>query len=351
MVGWPLGNRCSPIGVDIGTRSVKLVQFNAERTRVVEAVRWDLPLNGHADPEEHDALVVQALNRARQGRAFRGRKAVLCLSGENLFVQNLRVAQATGTELERTVCAEAAGRLPFSSDEAELRFLEADNVRQGDSIRREVILLACRKAALGRTLAVAEQADFDPVAVDVEPAALLRCYCRQYRRDADQEQRVMFVNVGASLTVVVIARGSDAMFIKYLDVGGRHLDDAVAKHLKMSLADATALRRHNGDRRADQRDPEITKSIAEATRPILDRLAKEIAMCLRYYSVTFRGQPLSKLVLGGGEATEGLVEWLKPRAGLECELGQPLRAFQAPELPGRTGQWDVAAGLALRETP
>jgi type IV pilus assembly protein PilM len=351
MVGWPLGNRCSPIGVDIGTRSVKLVQFNAERTRVVEAVRWDLPLNGHVGPEDHDAAVVQALNRARQGRAFRGRKAVLCLSGENLFVQNLRVAQATGTELERTVCAEAAGRLPFSSDEAELRFLEADNVRQGDSIRREVILLACRKAALGRTLAVAEQADFDPVAVDVEPAALLRCYCRQYRRDADQEQRVMFVNVGASLTVVVIARGSDAMFIKYLDVGGRHLDDAVAKHLKMSLADATALRRHNGDRRADQRDPEITKSIAEATRPILDRLAKEIAMCLRYYSVTFRGQPLSKLVLGGGEATEGLVEWLKPRAGLECELGQPLRAFQTPELPGRTGQWDVAAGLALRETP
>ena len=54
-------------------------------------------------------------------------------------MQNLRVAQATGKELTRIVCAEAAGRLPFDSGEAEIRYLEADNVRQGDSVRREVI--------------------------------------------------------------------------------------------------------------------------------------------------------------------------------------------------------------------
>ena len=35
------------------------------------------------------------------------------------------------------------------------------------------------------------------------------------------------------------------------------------------VADAAALRRHNGDRRADQRDPEVTRTIAEATRPVL----------------------------------------------------------------------------------
>lgn len=349
MVGWPLTKRFGPVGVDIGSRSVKLIQLDAERARVVEAVRWDLAWNTRAEPEEHDALIVQALKRAREGRNFRGRKAVVCLSGENLFVQNLRVAQASGAELERTVCAEGAGRLPFSADEAEMRFLEADNVRQGDSVRREVILLACHKPSLQRLLSITEQADLEPVAVDVEPAAMLRCYCRQYRRDADQEQRVIFINVGGAMTFVVIARGTDAMFIKYIDVGGRHLDEAVAKHLKMSLADATALRRHNGDRRADQRDPEITRSISESVRPVLDRLAKELAMCLRYYSVTFRGQPLAKAVVGGGEATEALVEWLEPRISLECELGQPLRAFQAPELNGRIAQWDVAAGLALRD--
>ena len=149
--------------------------------------------------------------------------------------------------------------------------------------------------------------------------------------------------------MVVIARAADAMFVKYIDLGGRHLDDAVAKHLKMSLGDAAALRRHTGDRRADQRDPEITRSLAESVRPVLERLGQEISLCLRYYSVTFRGQPLAGLVLGGGEAGTSLCEWLAARLGLPCELGNPLRSYRNAPAQGPNAQWDVAAGLALRE--
>jgi type IV pilus assembly protein PilM len=160
---------------------------------------------------------------------------------------------------------------------------------------------------------------------------------------------MMLVNLGALHTAVVIARGADAMFVKYVDVGGQQLDQVVARSLKMSPADAAALRRHNGDRRADQRDPEVTRSIAEAVRPELERLTNEISMCLRYYSVTFRGQPLARIIAGGGEATEGLVEWLGGHLDIPCELGDPLRTYDKPASTGRSTQWDVAAGLALRE--
>jgi hypothetical protein len=34
---------------------------------------------------------------------------------------------------------------------------------------------------------------------------------------------------------------------------------------------------------------------------------------------------------------------------LKCELGDPLRAFESTRATGRKSQWDVAAGLALRE--
>ena len=159
---------------------------------------------------------------------------------------------------------------------------------------------------------------------------------------------MMFINVGSSTTTVVIARGSDAMFVKYIDVGGKDLDEAVARNLSMKQGEAAALRRHNGDRRADQRDPEIARGVAESTRPILERLAGELSMCIRYYSVTFRGQPLSQMVVGGGEASDTLAEWLGARLDMKCEAGDPLRSFQAPPMPGRLGQWDIATGLALR---
>ena len=349
MVGWLAKRRYGPIGVDVGSRSVKLVQFNADRSRVVESARWALPAADTSDPADRDAQVAKAIRQACEGRSFRGREAVFSIGSRDLFVQNIRVPQATGEELGKIVCAEAAGKVPFAGDEAEVRYVEAANVRQGESVRREVILLACHRPVLDRVLAVAHSAGLRPVAIDVELIAMLRCYSKQFRRDQDREQRVMFAGVGASTTAVVIARGSNAMFMKYVDVGGRHLDEAVARHLRMSHSEAAALRRHNGDRRADQRDPEITRSIAESVRPALDRLASELSMCIRYYSVTFRGQPLERIVLGGGEASETLVDWLKGRLDLPCELGDPLRSYEKPPKTGRIGQWDVAAGLALRE--
>lgn len=353
MVGWIAKRRASPIGVDIGSRSVKLLQLDAGRSRVRAASRWDLPAEdpnpGPQRDQQHDRQIVEAVRRAREGRDFRGREAVLCLGADSLFVQNVRVAPASGEELRKLVHLETAGRLPFSSEEADVHYLEAADVRQSDTLRREVIVLACHRPVLQRMLSLAENAGLRPVAIDVAPAAVLRCYCRQFRRDDDQQRRMMFVNVGASTTLAVIARGSDAVFVKYIDVGGRHLDEAVAGHLRMGLAEAAALRRHNGDRRADQRDPEITRGIAESIRPVLDRLTNELALCLRYYSVTFRGQPLSQIVLGGGEATQALADWVAARLDLPCELGDPLRTYQKAVSSGRIGQWDVATGLALRE--
>jgi type IV pilus assembly protein PilM len=158
----------------------------------------------------------------------------------------------------------------------------------------------------------------------------------------------MFVHVGATNTAVVIAHGAEALFVKYIDVGGQQMDEAVAAHLKMDLAGASMLRRHNGDRRADQQDPEIARSVQEGMRPVIERLASELAMCLRYHSVTFRGQPLIRAVVGGGEAAQTLVDQLAPRLDLKCELGDPLRNFELAIQTGRRGQWDIAVGLALR---
>lgn len=349
MFGWLGSPRCGPIGIDVGSRSVKLLQLTSDRTGVWEAARWDLATGPDAEPVRRDAEIVQALRRAREERNFRGRDAVFCLGANALVVQNIRVAQSANEDLDRLVQAEAAGRIPFAKDQGEFRYVEAADVRQGDSVRREVILLASRRACLERMVTIADQAHLRIAAIDVAPAAVLRCYARQYRRDEDLQQCIMFVNIGAASTAVVIARAMEAVFLKYIDIGGQHFDDAVARHLKLSLADAVGLRRHHGDRRNDQLDPEVARGVGESTRPVLERLACELSMCVRYYSVTFRGQPLGRIVMTGGEATASLVQWFSSRLDLPCELGDPLRSFRKPPFPGRLGQWDVAAGLALRE--
>ncbi len=340
--------QCGSIGIDLGSRALKLVQLNHDRTQIVDAVRWDLPFEAQGDAR---GQMVRALEQAREGRKFRGRDAVICLGASELFVQNIRVAKpAAGGDIEPSVHQEMSTRLPFPVQETELRFIEAADVRQGDTIRREVIVTACHRPVLDERLQLIEDAGFRPRAVELEASALLRCFELQFRRDNDRDQRVLYVHVGNSSTTVLIAQNDEVSFLKYVDIGGRHFDEALARGLKMTVADAWNLRRHNGDRRVDQQDPEVARSVNEAVRPVLERLLGEVSLCLRYHNVTFRGQALQRVVLAGGEATPALAERMSAALNAKCELGNPLRSFEAAPLAGRNTQWDVAIGLALRPT-
>lgn len=351
MVSLLTRGRAAALAVDIGACSVKLAQFSGDRTRWLDAVRWEFTPAGEEPPtgEARWAAVSDSLVRAREGRSFRGREAVICLTGKDLFLHSVRAPKTEGAHLVEFVEREIATRLPFPLGECELRMIEAADIRQGDAVLKEVIVLACHRPVLEQLLAAVEAAGLRPIAVDAEPLALLRGFVRQQRRDEDRRTRTLYVHVGYSRTMILIAEGDDLLFVKYADVGGQSLDEAVARRLQMQPRDAAALRRSNGDRRADQQDPEISASLQRAVRPVIDRLASELSLCTRYHSVTFRGQPLSRLVLGGGEATPALLDSLAERLNLKCELSDPLRGFTSAPRSARVGQWDLAAGLAWRD--
>jgi type IV pilus assembly protein PilM len=335
-----------PIGLDIGARWVKLVQFSTDGQRLVDAARAEIVRAGQeTTPDE----LRRAIEKARQGRAFVGNDVIACLDDRQLFLQNIRIPKASPAEMERLVQQEAASRLPYKVEETEIRFVEAADVRQFDAVLREVIVLACHRPVLDQFLTAIEQTGLRPVAVDVEPLALLRSGIAQLRRDSDRNSRTMFAHVGYRRTLAVVAQADEPLMIKVIEIGGKQLDEAVAAHLQMDLKSAGSLRRHHGDRRSDQQDPEVARSVAEAIRPVIDRLANELSLCMRYHSVTFRGQPLNNVVLGGGEASAALQEAMNRQLELKCDLSDPFRALPTMPSAGRRGQWDVAAGLALRE--
>lgn len=350
MIRWLGNRRYSPIGIDVGTRALKMIQLTADCSRLVDAARVDLPaLDWKAlSAEQYAERVAVAIQKGREGREFRGKDVVLGLTDRDMFLQNIRVARSDTVDIERAVIQEAAGRIPYSVGETEIRYLEMSDVRQGDVMLREVVIMACHRPVIDRVLGICPLAGLRPLGVDAEPCALVRSYNTQYRRDEDRQQRAMIIHMGYHSTAVLITKGDEPLFVKYLDFGGKQCDESVAKHLSMELSDAAALRRNNGDRRAEMQDPEIAASIAEGVRPVIERLSNELSMCIRYHSVTFRGQPLVRLVVGGGEASQELVDALGKRLTLKCELSDPLRHFPNQLHLGRKGQWDVAVGLALR---
>ena len=92
----------------------------------------------------------------------------------------------------------------------------------------------------------------------------------------------------------------------------------------------------------------------DAIRGDVEELAREIALCLRYCSVTFRGLRPKEVTLTGGQAYDSaMVRLLSEQLGVPCEVGQPLKGIDmsAVDLGGdRRGmfaEWGVCAGLAF----
>lgn len=344
-------SRHNPIGIDIGSKSIKMVQFSKDYKSIQEATSVELPedLSAEKDLERYLQVLGESLQRSRVGRNFRGHDAVICLHQRDLFLHNIRVGKNDPKSLANIVHQEAAERIPYSMLDAEIRFIESQDIRQGEQLLREVIIMACYRPRLESILETCEKSGIHPVSVDVEPLAILRAFTSQYRRESDEQDRVLYVHVGHSNTVVLIAEGQQILFIKYIDVGGKHFDEAVARQLDMTMSDAMNLRKHNADRRRSQQTPEVERSVLNAMRDELEKLQNELAMCIRYHSVTFRGKPLVRMVLCGGEATESMRAELQRVSAIETELGDPLRLYEHSQSLGRRGQWDVAVGLATRQ--
>lgn len=338
---WLNPPRC-PIGIDVGTHSVRMMQVSREgdHLAVIAAARAALSGEANGFGDAFHQQVAGAIRRMIDAGRFVGNTVVSCLPAPVMHCKNLRLPKMPPDELPEAVRWEANDRLHLG-EPAFTQFIDAGVVRQGEEERQEVILLAATNTVIDQHARALIAAGLVPMAIDAIPAALARCVGRH---DAERVQVV--IDVGYAQSKVLICRGDTVLFYKQIDVGGRTLDRAVAEKLDLPAREAAELRRA-----AAQRDEQVRRSVDEAVRPRLIDLAREIGLCLRYYSVTFRGQrPDTALLLGGEAHDTSLAQLISEGAAIGVEQGDPLAGVDltgAGDL-GDHADWAVALGLALR---
>ena len=94
----------------------------------------------------------------------------------------------------------------------------------------------------------------------------------------------------------------------------------------------------------------------DATRSTTEALAREISLCMRYYSVTFRGHRPGKLRLVGGESADPQIQsTLAAALPIPVEASSPLYSVETGRMKpsdrrGHLGEWATALGLGLSMT-
>ncbi len=360
MLGGRFSSSIGFVGIDIGVRAIKLLQLreHGRRLRVVGAGRIDMHGNGDV------SRLVEQLRGVVAAGGFTGRRCAVCLPRHEIRVQSVRLPRMPDEELRQAAMWEASQRFGFDHNAMEVDVIRTGAELQGGENREEVLLIAAPHESINTWLEPMMAAGLRPVALETHFTALVRTFTGTGPIDPSQPRIRVVIDVGASGSTVIITRNDQIAFCKSIDVGGEQFDRAVAEHLQIDSGAARELRAARmaaatgHDVAPALNDPSIQRAEYDAVRPLLGSFAKEVMLCIRYYGVTFRGQPPERLLLTGGDG-------LEPRLGEtlaeQCKVpvsyddhGSMMDSFaegirsvlQRPA--GPSAWWAVAAGLSLR---
>jgi len=219
-------------------------------------------------------------------------------------------------------------------------------------------------------LALLGEMGLQPEHIEAEPVALFRVLERYLRRGSDVDAVSVLADIGVRGTRVMVGRGREVVFTKFIDIGGRRMTEAVGRQLNLDYDDARQMRqragewedggshgRRGGDQTSGRDRGSVGWTIRDAMRSEVETLCSEIALCLRYCSVTFRGLRPDNIVLTGGEACDPLtVEMISDQLNMECTANQPLRSIDTSpadfgdDRRGLMTDWALVSGLAFRRS-
>jgi type IV pilus assembly protein PilM len=296
---------------------------------------------------------------------YRGKSVVSCLPSEKLRITSLRLADTEAEEIEQVLRKEVAERFGLDPDKDAFGYLPVGSVLEGDETKNELILFAADNETIKSHIEMLEEARLRPVAIDTVPCALFRSFDRSLRRQEDKERTAVFMDVGSRFTTVVFGRGGEISFVKQIAIGGERFNQEVAAKLGIGAEEAEILRRRlqteqtplasQGDSIGQELDASARQVVAGAVGAVAEELAREVSLCFRYYTVTFRGKRVERAVLAGGAAYEDiLVDVLRRQLSVEIEVAQPLRGFDITNMNfdsdkrGFFSEWSIAVGLSLK---
>ena len=347
--------KIQPIGLDIGHNSLKMVQLavSEDRIKVLAALRAPLDVDPAVEGQERERAVVQAIRLSAGRQPVRSRQVVSALPIDKLKITSLRLSEDEMPQAEKILRKEAAERFGLDPQRDTIHYLHAGSVRQGDVVKDEYILFAADSETISSHIRVLEEAGLTPVGIDVPPCALFRTFERTMRRQEDRERTIIFVDVGYRFTTVVFGRSSEICFVKQIPIGIGQFTGEIASALGISVADAESLRLRL--LRDEPIDASTRRPVIDALNVTAEQLAGEISLCLRYYTVTFRGKRVERAVVAGGGAYEQVLrDALRRHLSVEVEIAEPLRGFDLSHgkiddsFAGASADLALAVGLSLK---
>jgi type IV pilus assembly protein PilM len=316
------------IGLDIGTSAVRAVELTIDEGRPPVLQNFGQvglqPGCVVAGEVRDKGMVADALQRLWREGHFAHRQVRVGVAGLRAIIREIDMQLVPPSELDAAVRYKADDVIPFSMEETVLSSKVIAQVAspEGPPMLR-VLVGAAHQEAIATLVSTVEMAGLEPIAIDLQTAALARALFDPRFPGAEA-----IVAVGAGLTLVVVHQGGNLQFVRTLDIGGETVTKAIAGALDIPVRDAEAWKR-----RLNFPGSHESQAAGICERAVSD-LVGEIHNSIRFFSSLPGREPVSRIQLtGGGTRAPGMLRMMQATSGVPVALASPLASIDLSELP------------------
>jgi type IV pilus assembly protein PilM len=337
------------VGLDIGSRYLKLAQLNAGRDGYELTQFSTLPLERDV---VSDGLVVNKSKLASSIKALFAQAGLkkaevsLGLSGHSSVITKLiKVPQITEEELALNIKYEAEQYIPFDINDVNIDF-EILGPSANEDGMMDVMLVAVKKTVMDDYVDAVREAGLTPAVVDIDSFAIGNMYELNY--GISDRRVVALVNIGACKTNICIIKNGQIVFTRDTAVGSNSHTDAIERALNVSKEAA------EGIKLGDRPEGVTNETLAEILDKTSDEIYAEIYRSIEYFRSSAGDEDISAIVLSGGAALiSGFPQIMSERLGIPVEVADVFRQIQISDkldtaVRSVAPMAAVAVGLAMR---
>ena len=327
------GKPSALLGLDIGTRAIKLVHLQ-ESGKGVDMLGFAVT----ATPEESISgglilevskvadAIRQLLEMAKVPKTVK--RVVLSVPGRNLVVrpETLPPGKYSDADKKAAISNAVERFLPVPlgemyTDIVSVGHIEGENPKD----KKEALLfVGCQKEIVRKRADAVIEAGLEPVAIDAEPLVMIRSLIeRPFKNDPESfHEATLLVDLGAGSTCISVLKEGKLRFTRITAAGGDQLTEAVQNAFGCGWVEAELAKRKLGFALLPDEVAEDTlaRQIHTAIEDPLQNMMDDMRRSLAFYGSKWRNETVNKkLLTGGGALMRGMA------AFFERELGVPTR--------------------------
>ncbi len=340
----------NPLGIDIGSGFLKVVQLREKRAGYELALFTMMPLEPDTIVEgaiANKGALVNSLREVMRMSGIKKGEAVIGVAGHSsVAARRLTMALMTEDEVSQTLKAELDQYIPFDTHEVRMDF-HILGPHPSEEGQMEVLVAAVKDSVMDEYVDAVKQAGLQPLVVDLDAFALSNMYEVNY--DVTATRNVALVNIGASSTNMVVLRSGVPIFMKDTPVGSSVHTAAIERAMHVSRKDAERLKQGFA---VEKIMPEDVEEIVKAAS---DEIYAEIYRAFEFFRSTEGGEEINEIALCGGAALiKGFSDRMAERLRIPVKVADPFHKIGIPEkldpdfIRDKAPAAAVAVGLALR---